>query len=643
MSKSKPRILIVEDEIIVARDIERHLQNLGYETFPPANSREQAIESIEGEKPDLVLMDIVIKGDSDGIATAQEIRERYFIPVIFLTAHLDDTLLQAAALTEPFGYLIKPFDVHELVATIKMALHKAEMENRLRLSEEMVSMTLQSIGDGVIATDDQGRVTSLNPVAQNLTGWELPDALGRPLEEVFVIINEDSRKPVETPVARVLREGVVVGLANHTVLVSKSGVEFPIDDSGAPIRNRDGEVMGVVLVFRDISEKRKAEEERNNLLARTQQAQKLEALGTLAGGIAHDFNNTLQVVLVDIKNIARQLAADHPGHESVKEIQLVVGRGRELVRQILTFTRMETAKPTPVDFCEVVEEAVNVLRSTIPAEIDIQCRMEAPGSVVLADATQLHQVIVNLCTNAHHAIEGNGTIEVSATVAKGEEGCPDRVGGDAGSCIRLSVKDDGVGIPASNLDKIFDPFFTTKSRGNGSGIGLAVVHGIVENHGGEIEVTSEEGEGTEVVVTFPTTDKPLPVDVSSPARTPLRGGRLLIAEDDAGLSRAFLRVLPSAGYEVTMCKNGREALERFRQTPDCFDLVLTDQKMPEMTGEQLCAELLALRPDLPVILLAGFGETLTPDKAEDLGFRGFFTKPVEMDELQEAMQNCLRG
>ncbi|MBW1740452.1 MAG: PAS domain S-box protein, partial [Deltaproteobacteria bacterium] len=257
---AKTQILVVEDKGIVAEDIQRSLQALGYGVSGVASSGEEAIKKAEETRPDLVLMDIMLQGELDGIEAADQIRSRFNIPIIYLTAYADDKTLERAKITEPFGYIIKPFEDRELHTTVEMALYKHEMETKLKEREEWLFTTLASIGDAVIATGTTGSVTFMNAVAQSLTGWKQEDAEGKPLKEVFHIINEKTRKLVEDPVTKVLREGVIVGLANHTVLIAKDGTETPIDDSGAPVRDDKGNIMGVVLVFRDITERRKAEE-----------------------------------------------------------------------------------------------------------------------------------------------------------------------------------------------------------------------------------------------------------------------------------------------------------------------------------------------------------------------------------------------
>ncbi|MDP2799885.1 MAG: response regulator, partial [Deltaproteobacteria bacterium] len=256
---AETKILVVEDEGIVAEDIRRSLQNLGYTVSAVVSSGQEAVKKAEEYKPDLVLMDIVLKGEIDGIEAANQIRLCFNIPVVYLTAYADERTMDRAKVTEPFGYIVKPFEDRELRMTIEMALYKHKTENKLREREEWLSTTLGSIGDAVIATDAHGHIRFMNPVAESLTGWKEGDAAGKSLTEVFNIIHEETRKLVESPVTKVLRKGVVVGLANHTLLVARDGAEIPIDDSGAPSRDAKGDIIGIVLVFRDIRERRKAE------------------------------------------------------------------------------------------------------------------------------------------------------------------------------------------------------------------------------------------------------------------------------------------------------------------------------------------------------------------------------------------------
>ncbi len=262
----KIKIIVVEDESIVAEDIKRSLLNMGYSVSAVVSSGEDAIKAAGELRPDMILMDIVLRGEMNGIEAAGRIRSDFKIPVIYLTAYTDEKILEQAKLTEPFGYIIKPFEDKELHSAIEMALYKNHMENKLRESQDWLSTVLHSIGDGVIATDKDGKVIFINPVAEKLTGWNQDDAKGRDLEEVFNIINEETEEKAENPAMKVIKEGVILNLANHTMLISKDNNKIAIDDSAAPIRNSKEEITGVVLVFHDITNRRRMEKELNDKL-----------------------------------------------------------------------------------------------------------------------------------------------------------------------------------------------------------------------------------------------------------------------------------------------------------------------------------------------------------------------------------------
>jgi PAS domain S-box-containing protein len=274
-----PKILIVEDEGIEALDLQQRLTNMGY-TVDVAVCGEEAIEKTGKMIPDLVLMDIMLPGKIDGVTASGEIRTRFDIPVVFLTAYADEDTVQRAKITEPFGYIVKPFKEREVQITIEMALYKCKMEKKLRESEKWFSTTLRSIGDAVIATDNNGLITFMNPVAESLLDWRTADVLNKKLTDVFTIINKYTRKPVDNPVSKVLKEGITAGLANHTILISRNGQEIPIDDSAAPIKDDKGKILGVILVFRDITERERAEEELRKSEEQLKKAQEIAHLGS---------------------------------------------------------------------------------------------------------------------------------------------------------------------------------------------------------------------------------------------------------------------------------------------------------------------------------------------------------------------------
>ena len=497
----KPKILVVEDEIIVARDIQMQLTELGYLAVGYANTGLEAIDLVRSLKPDLILMDIQLAGEMDGIQAAQNIRMQFSLPVVFLTAFAADDILARAKLTEPFGYVLKPFSERELRTVIEMALYRHEADLKLRRSEENLSITLQSIGDGVIATDAQGLVTRMNPTAERLTGWRLDEALGKPLTEVFNIVNERTRIKSVNPVQLVMQHGKVVGLANHTILIAQNGKrEYHIFDSAAPIRDTSGKIVGVVLVFSDVTE-------RSHLEDQLRESQKMQAIGTLAGGIAHDFNNILAVILGNTELAQECSKGNVPALENLDEIMKAGIRARDLVRQILSFSRRQPTDRKPISLIPIIEESARLLRSTFPPQYKLNVDYDHASPTVLADVTQIQQVILNLATNAMQAMESSkharGEIGILLQPVTLNEALVEKYpkltsmhNAKPGQAIRLSVVDNGPGMDAETLERIFEPFFTTKLVDKGTGLGLSVVHGIVHTHEGAIVVESKVGEGT---------------------------------------------------------------------------------------------------------------------------------------------------
>ena len=485
------KILVVEDENIVAKDIENSLKSLGYAVSAVVSSGEEAVKSAEDTHPDLVLMDIVLKGEMDGVQAAEQIHDQFNIPVVYLTAYADEKTIQRATTTEPFGYIVKPFERRELQSSIKVALCRNKTESKLRKSEESLATILKSIGGAVITTDIKGLVTFMNPVAEALTGWKQEDALGKSLTEVFSIISEKTRTFVENPATKAVREGVVVDLEHRTLLIAKDGTETPILNAAAPIRDDKGNITGAVLVFQDVTEHKKAEE----ALIRSE---KLKALEEMAAGVAHDFNNLLAVIVVNAYLLEKGLKTYklEEAKERLKRIVQASYEGGETVRRLQYFTQREASRAnfTRLDLNEIVRETI---ASTSPHWKD---EAEAKGitikikeklgklPLILGSRAQLMAVLTHLIFNALEGMPEGGDITVK-TEAKEDE-------------VLLYFTDSGKGIPEGTKDRIFEPFFTTKGP-KASGLGLSVCHGIIKHHQGKIELESTEGKGATFTIIIP--------------------------------------------------------------------------------------------------------------------------------------------
>jgi len=396
----------------------------------------------------------------------------------------------------------------------------------------------------------------------------------------------------------------------------------------------------------EIEERKSTEAKNRKLEKQLRQAQKMEAVGTLAGGIAHDFNNILSAILGYSEMARLQLAADDGIREDLDQVIKAGHRATDLVQQILTFSRQaeENLQPLKVQF--ILKEALRLLRASLPTTIQLKASIDTECRLILADPTQIHQVLMNLCTNAKDAIgEEPGSLSVllserDFTASGSLGGCPQITGG---VYLDLEVSDTGDGMDELTLSKIFDPFFTTKEKGKGTGLGLAVVHGIVNQHKGEITVTSDSIQGTTFHIYLPVIDEEwqAPDQEEIEAIPQGKGERILFVDDEQVLSDMMQKILEGIGYSVRTFASSVDALKAYQQDPDGFDLLITDMTMPEMTGVDLSRKLLSLRPDLPIILCSGFSEAIDEKKAKAYGIREYLKKPVEKHILAKAIRKAL--
>jgi PAS domain S-box-containing protein len=508
-------------------------------------------------------------------------------------------------------------------------------EDSLAAEKEHLAVTLRSIGDGVITTDIEGRVVLLNKVAEELTGWPMEEALGRPLGEVFYIVDEKTRARCESPVDKVLESGGIVGLANHTALISKDGTERRIADSGAPIRDRESRIVGVVLVFRDVTEKSRIEEE---LI----KARKLETVGVLAGGIAHDFNNILTAILGNITLAAHLVNDEKEPYSLLMAAEKAAIRAKSLTQQLLTFS----LGGEPVREAASVVEIIRDSATFVLHGGNVKCRFSIPEDLWLADIDkgQISQVIQNIIINARQAMPEGGDIEISCENFEKAPGIPLPL--EDGRYVRILVTDRGVGIPEKILDRIFDPFFSTKQEG--SGLGLAITHSIVTRHHGHIAVDSRPGEGSTFDIYLPVALQPSGGEgEEEAAEGEFEGNRVLIMDDEE-LVRDLLRsTLSHLGCEVLSAADGAEAISLYRRAlekNERIDMVIMDLTVPGgVGGREAIGELLALDPDARVIVSSGYSNDPVVAHFSDHGFRGTLIKPYRLTELKSALKKCSRA
>jgi PAS domain S-box-containing protein len=536
--------------------------------------------------------------------------------------------------------------------TIFNASERRLYERELLAARDLLRITLASIGDGVISTDGEGRVNFMNAVAEALSGWSVDAARGRPVEEVVVLVHEDSGAVVENPVSHALRVGMVVGLANHTILVSRDGRRIRVDDSASPIRDAAGSIIGGVLVFRDISQRRKAEE-----LERAQQEQgretaRLTSLGLMAGGIAHDFNNLLTAVLGNASLLAESVSEREAG--LVNEIIYAGERAARLTKQMLAYSGQDWLEITKLDLDAHIRDSFALLRAALPAGVNITLALAGPaGCVTEADPAQIQQVIMNLLINAAEAVpedSGEVAIRTGFVAHRPERFSPNlQAVVPGGTYAIVEIQDNGTGMSPDTLKKIFDPFFTTKFLGRG--LGLSAALGIVKAHRGDIEVESEPGVGSVFRVFLPAAHTVSPVLVPENKATavekfsalaPPSCGTVLVVDDEEIIRRLAAGALQSRRMHVLVARNGQEALEILEAEP-AVTAVILDVTMPVMSGEAALPLINALRPGLPVIISSGFNEAEVLRRFGSSQVAGVLPKPYTVDAIVSKVMAVLQA
>lgn len=611
------RIFVVEDEALIAEDICQTLRQLGYDIAGTAAGGMEAMVAFETCRPDLVLMDIKLAGRIDGIQTTGVIRKRWGIPVVYLTSHSDDATLARAKETGPHGYLLKPFNERDLRTAIEVALRKHELERKLEQRERWFSTTLDSVGDAIIATDEEERVTFMNPLAEEMTGWKREDAINKPIQEVFKLVTADGTS-TRSVTSRAVRDGFRVELPARSKLLDRSGGTRDIDDSISPIVDSRGEVLGGVVVFRDITEKLQLER-------RVALAERLASISTMAASMAHEINNPLSAAVANVDLVAMRLeelaqqAHDDklPGwvehglqeaRDALRDAQSAGVRVRRIVHDLRKFSRTDEPAKEALDLPDVLHTVSQLVGRATNNRATIAVHL---GITPLVDANEgrLVQVFSNLILNA---------VQASAGVVSPRVDLSTRTD-DLGRAV-VEVKDNGRGIRAEELPHIFQPFFTTKPAGEGLGLGLSICQNIVVGMGGELSVQSVPGAGATFRVVLPSAQDPsLKQRVSSVAPPPGRRGRVLVIDDEDIVGRTIERIL-SRFHDVHVEVDPSQGLSRLARGEE-FDVVLCDLTMPVVNGMEVYRRIAAANPDLAARIV-------------------FLTGGVLSDEIEEFLQGC---
>ncbi len=654
-----PRILLVDDEQDNIRVLAEILKGK-YKLLAARNGKVAMECALSDDPPDLILLDIMMP-EMDGTEVLKKLKadnRSQDIPVIFITALGKEDNEARCLEMGAVDYITKPF--YSSVVTARVQAHvelklyrdhlermvferteelskankryRDEISERKKAEEKLRLQTsaLEAAANAMVITDTKGVILWINKAFTDLTGYAEKDAVGASLP---LYVSKTQNKEFYTRMWETISSGKVWN--GEIVNRRKDGRLYSEKMTITPVRGAKNKISHFIAIKQDITHEKEMEK-------KLQQAQKMEAIGTLTGGIAHDFNNILYAVSGYAEMALSEIPEESKAHGYIEQVIDGGKRAMDLVRHILTFSRQTDQERKPMMLQPVLKEALKLLRGSLPSTIKIKQSIDAECGVVLADVTQIHQVIMNLCTNAYHAMREKGgvlSVGIAETTVDAElaKKYPDL---KPGKYARLTVKDSGHGMDKETMGRIFEPFFTTKTVGEGTGLGLSTVHGIVKGHGGAILVNSKPGHGATFQALLPVHAEKGAADAArAETEAPFHGNeRVLLVDDEKSIVEMSAIQLENHGYKVTPCTGSIEALEKFKAAPDAFDVVITDQTMPDMTGLELAEAMLNIRPDAPIILCTGFSETATEEKAKGVGIQEYLKKPIIEKELSKAIQ-----
>jgi PAS domain S-box-containing protein len=625
------RVLILEDVPTDAELVENELRSGGFEFVSTRVADQDSFrEGLHRFSPGIILADYSLPGFDGASALAIAREEAPQVPFIFVTGAVGEDRAVDLLKSGATDFVLKD-RLSRLPLCVKRALEEVKEKRRRERAEEecaRLAVAVEQASESIIMAGLKGTIQYVNRSFEALNGCRREEVLGK---TYFDFLPDEPR-------GREIRETIDQGKHWHGRLVRKrkGGGTSELDVAISTVRDHSGKILSYLITERDVTREARLEQH-------MRKAQKMEALGTLAGGIAHDFNNMLATIVINTEMALLDLEEKSPARTSLPLVLKAASQGRELVKQIIAFSRQKEMELKPVKVSPILKENLSFLRSSLPTSIEIREDIVPGSDVILADPSNLHQIVLNLCTNAAHAMrEQGGVLEVKLNPVEVDSAMaanhPDL---KPGPYLRLTVSDTGHGMSPQVMERIFDPFFTTKKPGEGSGMGMAVVHGIVQKYGGAITVYSEVGQGSTFNVFFPRIEgEPEPARIPSPALSTGKG-RILLVDDEEIQLRTMQSMLKRLGYQVTARSSSPEALSEFQADPSGFDLVITDQTMPKMTGAKLAESFLKIRPGIPVILCTGFSEVVNGEKAKLLGICELVMKPFTVKEISEMIRRVL--
>ena len=604
-----------------------------------AEARRRLAES----PPDVMLVDMLLP-DGKGTELLPGNAEEVGFPIVVMTSHGDEQVAVDALKAGALDYVVKtvetlndiPHIVERTLREWNHILERKEAEAAHRASEERLQSILDNAPTVVYVKDVKGRFLTVNRRFEELFGVRREELLASGTDDT---LPDETAELFRHHDESILEEGKPLEFEEK---IFQDGDERTYLSVKFPLFGPRGKIHAVGSFSNDITERKQAEEEREILEAQLRQSKKLETIGTLAGGIAHDFNNILSPILGFTEMALEELSPDSQAYADLQHVVTAAERAKDLVQHILVFSRRAEPQRRPIYLGDVLEEAASLLKASLPKTLEIRLDIQTDGGKVKADSTQMLQLVMNLATNAFHAMrdDGHGLLELGLDEIPTDVAQIDLPGE---RLARLQVRDTGHGIDRDHLERIFDPFFTMKGVQEGTGLGLSVVHGIVMSHGGKIEVESEVGEGTTFKIYLPFTEEET-VERDESEVINLGGTeRILLVDDEDEVALTARQMLERLGYTVSAWTSPDEAFAAFTDAPDAFDLVLTDQTMPRLTGDRLAAKILEQRPEIPIVLMTGFSEDVTPERCRELGFRAYLWKPIVSREMSRAIREALDG
>jgi len=649
------KILVVDNHPVMLKFMSNLLEGEGHHILT-AKDGLSALAILESFIPDIAFVDLVMP-NIDGRKLCRMIRgmqKMKDVKLIILSGIAAEEEIDFALFGADACIVKGPFNkLGQHVCTIIECVEKGSLKGLLgkvigiedvyerAITKELLyakkhaELIFENMAEGIIELTSEGKIIYVNPSGISIIGIPEEKLLGLNFTYIFNDMQKEMIQQLleiddESPKA--MAEESPLTINNKQVLLNRLQV------------NGEGR-KSMVVILHDITERNQAAEEKKRLEKQLRHAHKMEATGTLAGGIAHDFNNILGVIVGNAELSLTDIPEWNPAHRNLEVVVEACMRARDVVRQLLSFSRQSEHQKKPIKIAPIIEETSKLLRASIPSNIDIRYSMSEDSQTIMADPTQIYQVLLNLYTNAADAmLESGGILEIKLeTVALGEDTGILSASLNPGLYARLTVSDTGKGISHKEIGRIFDPYFTTKEIGKGTGLGLSVVHGIVKSHNGKISVHSQPGKGTLFEAFFPIIEEE--VEASSPVtERSLRGSeRILYVDEEEVLVPLVKKGLERLGYKVVATTNAAGALELFRSNPYSFNLVITDTTMAGMNGDSLATELTKIRPDIPVIICTGYSERASEEKAREMGIRAFLMKPILANEIAVEIRNILDG